>query len=107
VNHLKENGFTVKVFDEGNTGARSKFGINKKYASCHTAFVAGYAIEGHVPAKDIKRLLKIKPSVLGLSVPGMPIGSPGMDGKEYNNRKDSFDVLLLKSDNSYKIFSSY
>ena len=107
VEHLEDNGFSVKINNVGNTAARSNFGIKKKYGSCHTAFISGYAIEGHVPAQDIKDLLKNRPTGLGLSVPGMPIGSPGMDGIEYGNQKDSFNVLLLKSDNSYEIFNSY
>jgi hypothetical protein len=107
VDHLKDNGFSVTIFDEGNTKARSKFGISKKYGSCHTASVNGYAIEGHVPAQDIKKLLENKPIALGLAVPGMPVGSPGMDGELYRNRKDSFDVFLLKSDQSHEVFSSY
>ena len=107
VDHLKKNGFSVKTYNVGNTAIRSKFGISKKYGSCHTAFIGGYAIEGHVPAQDIKDLLKNKPIALGLSVPGMPIGSPGMDGIQYGNQKDSFNVLLLKSDDSYEVFNSY
>jgi Cu/Ag efflux protein CusF len=69
--------------------------------------VGGYVIEGHVPAADIHRLLKERPVALGLSVPGMPIGSPGMDGPEYKGRKDAFDVLLVQKDGSSKSFQRY
>jgi Cu/Ag efflux protein CusF len=75
--------------------------------SCHTATVGGYVIEGHVPAADIHRLLKERPVALGLSVPGMPIGSPGMDGPEYKGRKDAYDVLLVQKDGSTKSFQHY
>ena len=77
VRHLEANGFTVKVNDTGNNAARAKLGIPAKLGSCHTAQVGGYAIEGHVPAADIKRLLAEKPKAVGLVVPGMPIVSPG------------------------------
>ena len=91
----------------GNNQARSKFGISKKFGSCHTAFIDGYAIEGHVIAKDIKSLLIKKPNAIGLAVPGMPIGSPGMDGDYYKNRKEPFDVLLLKANKTVEVFTSY
>lgn len=104
---MEKNGFTVTTFNSGNSIARQRFGINKKFGSCHTAFVNGYAIEGHVPAEDIKNLLKIKPSALGLAVPGMPVGSPGMDGPEYGGRNDNFDVLLINKDQSFEVFNSY
>ena len=107
IDHLKENGFRVENRDLGNTAARAKFGIKDEYGSCHTARVDGYTIEGHVPAKDIKRLLRDKPEGIGLAVPGMPIGSPGMDGPEYGERVDNFDVLLLRSGNSPLVFKKY
>tara|TARA_A100001015_G_scaffold144451_1_gene160307 strand:- start:746 stop:1198 length:453 start_codon:yes stop_codon:yes gene_type:complete len=107
IEYMEKNGFTVTTFNSGNSIARQRFGINKKFGSCHTAFVNGYAIEGHVPAGDIKNLLKIKPSALGLAVPGMPVGSPGMDGPEYGGRNDNFDVLLINKDQSFEVFNSY
>ncbi len=79
--HLQANGFTVKVNDVGNTAVRAKLGVDTKYGSCHTALVGGYAIEGHVPAREIHRLLKEKPQAIGVAVPGMPVGSSGMEGK--------------------------
>ncbi|HYP70480.1 MAG TPA: DUF411 domain-containing protein [Variovorax sp.] len=107
VTHLESNGFAVKVNESGNNTARSRLGIDRKFGSCHTAQVGGYAIEGHVPAGDIKRLLKERPTAVGLAVPGMPVGSPGMDGPDYGGRKDAFDVLLLTRDGGSKVFRRY
>lgn len=107
VEHLQASGFKVEVRDVGNTAARKRLGMPEKLGSCHTATVSGYVIEGHVPATDIHRLLKERPVALGLSVPGMPIGSPGMDGPEYKGRKDAFDVLLVQKDGSSKSFQRY
>jgi len=107
VEHLQASGFKVEVRDVGNTAARKRLGMPEKLGSCHTATVGGYVIEGHVPAADIHRLLKERPVALGLSVPGMPIGSPGMDGPEYKGRKDAFDVLLVQKDGSSKSFQRY
>jgi hypothetical protein len=105
--HLERNGFAVKVNETGNTAMRAKLGLPEKLGSCHTALVGGYAIEGHVPAADIRRLLKDKPQAIGLTVPGMPIGSPGMDGKVYGNRRDPFDVLLVLKSGETRVFASY
>jgi hypothetical protein len=107
VEHLQTHGFKVNVRDVGNTAARQRLGMPEKLGSCHTATVGGYVIEGHVPAADIRRLLKERPVALGLSVPGMPIGSPGMDGPEYKGRKDAFEVLLVQKDGSAKSFQAY
>lgn len=105
--HLEANGFVTRGYDEGNNAKRSRAGIPSALGSCHTAMVGGYAIEGHVPAKDIHRLLKEKPKAVGLAVPGMPIGSPGMDGPAYGDRRDAYDVLLVLADGSTKVFQSY
>jgi hypothetical protein len=107
VAHMEANGFRVKVHDVGNTAARARLGLAEKFGSCHTARVGRYAIEGHVPAQDVLRLLKQRPQGLGLAVPGMPVGSPGMDGPAYGSRKDPHDVLLVAADGSSSIFSSY
>jgi Cu/Ag efflux protein CusF len=107
VEHLQASGFKVEVRDVGNTAARKRLGMPEKLGSCHTATVGGYVIEGHVPAADIHRLLKTRPVALGLSVPGMPIGSPGMDGPEYKGRKDAYDVLLVQKDGSTQSFQRY
>jgi len=106
--HLEANGFQVKVHETGNNAVRAQLGIDPKYGSCHTAVVGGYAIEGHVPAKDIQRLLQDKPAALGLAVPGMIVGTPGMDGPTYKGRRDSFDVLLLaRGDGGASVFRHY
>jgi hypothetical protein len=105
--HLQANGFTVKVNDIGNNAARARLGIPVALGSCHTAQIGGYAIEGHVPAADIRRLLKDKPKAVGLAVPGMPVGSPGMDGPIYGARKDAFKVILVQQDGKSRVFNTY
>jgi hypothetical protein len=107
VKHLEANGFTTKVNMGGNEQMRAKLGIPQKLGSCHTALVAGYALEGHVPAKDIRRLLKEKPQAVGLTVPGMPVGSPGMDDPAYKGRRDPYDVLLVLKSGDAKVYASY
>lgn len=104
VDHLKANGFDVKVKNvESPSDYREKFGIPQELGSCHTAKVQGYAIEGHVPAADIKRLLAEKPKAVGLAVPSMPMGSPGMDGP----RKDAYDVFLVQANGRTAIYKHY
>lgn len=105
--HLQAHGFKVKVHDGGHSAARAKLGVADKYASCHVALIGGYAIEGHVPAREIRRLLKERPQAIGLSVPGMPVGSPGMDGPVYGQRRDAFDVVLLTRDGKARVYQSY
>lgn len=101
---MKENGFNVIARDTNDvTQYKIKAGLKPELASCHTAFVDGYAIEGHVPASDIKRLLKKRPSVKGLTVPGMPMGSPGMEGP----RKDMYSVLTFDESGKTTVFSSH
>ena len=107
IRHMQANGFRAQVHDEGNTDRRASLGMPLRYASCHTALVGGYAIEGHVPARDIQRLLAERPSAVGLAVPGMPVGSPGMDGPAYGTRKDPYDVLLVRKDGSTTSFQRY
>ena len=107
VKHLNKNGFATRVHDEGNGAARERLGIPAKLGSCHTGRVGGYAIEGHVPAREMQRLLKEKPKAVGLAVPGMPIGSPGMDGPAYGDQRDPYDVLLVQADGSTRVFQSY
>ncbi len=104
VEHLKANGFAPKVTNVANpSDYRERGGIPNELGSCHTAIVQGYAIEGHVPASDIKRLLAEKPKAKGLAVPAMPLGSPGMEGP----RKDPYDVLLVQADGKTKVFKHY
>jgi hypothetical protein len=107
VDHLQAKGFQVKVHDIGNAAVRKQLGIPDKLGSCHTALVGGYAIEGHVPAADIHRLLKEKPLAIGLTVPGMPVGTPGMDAPIYQGRQDPYDVLLVLKGGNTRIYQSY
>jgi hypothetical protein len=107
VKHLQDQGFTVKVNDGGNERMRAKLGMPAQLASCHTALVGGYAVEGHVPAREIRRLLAQRPRAVGLSVPGMPVGSPGMDDPAYGGRQDPYDVLLVGKDGQPQVFASY
>ena len=104
---LQKSGFDVRIHETGNTAARARLGIPEKLSSCHTGLVGGYALEGHVPVREIQRLLREKPSAIGLTVPGMPIGSPGMDGAIYQGRKDPYDVLLISNNGSTRIYQSY
>lgn len=105
--HLRADGFTVQTFDTGNTTMRRRLGLPEQFASCHTGLIGGYVIEGHVNAREIRRLLTEKPQALGLAVPGMPVGSPGMDGPDYGNRRDPYDVLLVQRDGSSRVYQSY
>ncbi|WP_082576932.1 DUF411 domain-containing protein [Acidovorax sp. Root70] len=105
--HMEANGFSVTIHDTGNNAVRARLGLPQKLGSCHTALVGGYLVEGHVPASDVRALLQQKPKALGLTVPGMPVGSPGMDGAVYGDRRDPYDVLLVAHDGSTRIFKSY
>ena len=107
IEHLEKNGFSLSVIDAGNNAARARLGLPQKFASCHTGLVQGYVIEGHVPAADIRRLIKEKPDAIGIAVPGMPIGSPGMDGPDYGKQRDPYQVLLIQKNGSSKVFNSY
>jgi hypothetical protein len=81
IEHLESNGFSVHATDVPDLAPiKAENGVPRRLASCHTAFVDGYLVEGHVPAADVRRLLRERPKVSGLAVPGMPIGSPGMEG---------------------------
>lgn len=104
---LNQAGFEVRVNETGNNAARARLGIPASLASCHTARVGGYALEGHVPVAEIRRLLRERPPAVGLAVPGMPIGSPGMDGPAYKGRRDPYDVLLVATDGSNRVYQSY
>lgn len=104
VEHMESNGYTVNVHEQQNLQSiKEQAGILPGKGSCHTAFIEGYAIEGHVPAADVDRLLKERPDARGLTVPGMPVGSPGM---EMGDRKDAYDVLLFDED-STEVFSHH
>ncbi len=107
VRHLEANGFSVTSNDVGNSDARARLGMPARFGSCHTAEIEGYAIEGHVPSREIYRLLKEQPDAIGLSVPAMPRGSPGMDGLGYNGVRDPYDVLLIDRDGKASVYQSY
>ena len=104
VDHLKANGFAVKVHEVRDmTPHKQKLGVPERLASCHTATVGGYTIEGHVPAAEIRRLLAERPRAKGLAVPGMPQGSPGME----TGKLDPYDVLLFTSNGDSRVYGSY
>lgn len=105
VEHMRAAGFTVTVTEVGDTtAARKRYGFPDRFGSCHTAIVGGYVVEGHVPAAEVKRLLAMKPPALGISVPGMPAGSPGM---EVGARKDPYDVFLIDKSGRETVFAHY
>lgn len=106
IEHLRANGFEVKAQNVPNTAAyRARFGIPAALGSCHTATIGGYALEGHVPAREIRRLLAEKPKAVGLTVPGMPMGSPGMEMPEMP--ADAYDVLLVRKDDRHVVYRHY
>lgn len=107
VSYLQREGFQVQLFETGNAAVRQRLGLPMKYASCHTGLIGGYVVEGHVNAREIRRLLAEKPKAIGLSVPGMPVGSPGMDGPAYGGRQDPYDVVLVLPDGSSRTYQSY
>lgn len=105
VAHLRKSGFEVATHDVDDTAPiREKFGLSSKFGSCHTARLGNYVLEGHVPAQELRRLLREQPKALGLAVPGMPMGSPGM---EMGDRRDAYDVLLVLADGNSRIYQSY
>ena len=105
VSHLQKNGFDVVVNDVKDTAAvRLKLGMPENMGSCHTATVGDYVLEGHVPAREVHQLLREKPTALGLAVPGMPMGSPGM---EMGRVRDAYNVMLVRADGSSRIYKSY
>jgi hypothetical protein len=108
IKHLEDNGFKVEAVNVPESRhVRAKFGMPAKFASCHTGLVGGYVVEGHVPAREIRKLLNEKPAALGISVPAMPLGSPGMDGPSYRGMRDPYDVLLVQRDGSARVYASY
>lgn len=106
VEHAQAHGFTVQdTVQENLEPIKQRFGITPELASCHTTVANGYVFEGHIPAADIQRFLANPPAdVVGLTVPGMPLGSPGM---ESGDRRQSYDVLALHQDGSTSVFQSY
>ncbi|MFZ1539661.1 MAG: DUF411 domain-containing protein [Chromatiaceae bacterium] len=104
ISHLRKDGFDVDPVDVKDLSiVKSMSGIKPEQASCHTAQVDGYVIEGHVPADDIRRLLAERPDARGLTVPGMPMGSPGMDSPNPQH----YQVLLIGKDGSTQVFAEH
>ncbi|MBK7766358.1 MAG: DUF411 domain-containing protein [Sulfuritalea sp.] len=104
VEHLRQNGFQVNTHDvEDVTAARKKMGMPDRLGSCHTAKIGGYVVEGHVPAADIQRLLRDKPKALGLAVPSMPPGSPGMESA----KPMPYQTLLVRTDGTTQVFTQH
>jgi len=104
VEHLEEAGFIVEAHDMNDVSpVKEENGVAPDISSCHTALVDGYVIEGHVPAADIKRLLKDRPAVAGLAVPGMPMGSPGMEGA----RTDPYNVVAFDKAGKRYVFAKH
>jgi len=104
IKHLQQNGFQVNTHEVNDVpAARKKLGMPDRLGSCHTARVGDYVIEGHVPAADIQRLLKEKPQALGLAVPAMPPGSPGME----TAKPVPYETLLVQADGSTRVFARH
>jgi len=105
IQHLKDNDFTVidKITVDVQA-IKDKYGIREPLASCHTALVNGYVVEGHVPAEDIDTMLNLKPNIKGLSVPGMVVGSPGM---EMGKRKDPYKVISFDANGKLSLYRDY
>ena len=107
VKHMQENGFlveSIKIKNMDSIKIHNK--INPRLVSCHTGIINNYLIEGHVPAKDVKRLLSLKPKIRGLTVPGMPAGS-NVPGMEVTNSPAKYNVLSIEYDGNIKIWSKY
>jgi hypothetical protein len=106
VDHLKANGFDVQAMDvsAGDVRAVSKAaGLKEEDTSCHTAKIGNYTVEGHVPAADIKRMLKEKPAIAGIAAPGMPQGSPGME----QGSKEAYDVIAFTKDGKSTVYAKH
>ena len=104
VDHMRKSGFNPTVTDLPNLAAvKQSAGVPANLQSCHTSTIAGYAIEGHVPADVVRQLLKEKPKVGGIAVPGMPAGSPGM---EQPGRQDKYDIVAFGKDGSQQVYAS-
>ena len=106
VKHLQQHGFKTQVTETENVAdIKAQHKVPARAQSCHTAVVDGYVLEGHVPASDVQRLLKERPAVIGLAVPGMPIGSPGMEVP--NVKPQAYDVVTFDKQGQLKVFASH
>ena len=102
--HMESNGFTVEVHKTDQLNSiKEREGITAATAGCHTSMIDGYLVEGHVPAREIARLLSERPAVKGITVPGMPMGAPGMEG----GRTDRYDVLTIDHEGNTAVYASY
>ena len=105
IKHLRANGFDVRAHDVADSAEyRRRYGVPGIFASCHTARLGEYVVEGHVPAREIRRMLTERPKAHGLAVPGMPAGSPGM---EQEGRRDHYEVLLFQRDGRHVVYARY
>ena len=107
VEHMRENGFAPEVHDVSAAQVRAvsqSAGLSDEGASCHTAKVGAYIVEGHVPASDVQRMLKEKPAIAGIAAPGMPMGSPGM---EQGGRKEAYDVISFTKAGKTSVFAKH
>jgi hypothetical protein len=107
VDHMRAAGFEVEVrdvSDEALAALKRRLGLAPEHASCHTAELDGYVVEGHVPAEDVKRLLAERPGARGLAVPGMPIGSPGM---EMGDTREPYDTLMIGTNGEARVFARH
>ena len=103
VTHLEENGFDVKPVDVSNVNEmKIRYGVPGDLGSCHTALIDGYVVEGHVPADVIMRMIEERPEVVGIAVPGMPVGSPGMEGPN----PEEYDILAFQKDGKRSVYAS-
>ena len=106
VKHLQDSGFVTQVTDLNDlTAIKAQHRVPARAQSCHTAVVDGYVIEGHVPATDVQRLLRERPAVVGLAVPGMPVGSPGLEVP--NVRPDRYDVVTFDRQGQLRVYASH
>lgn len=105
LDHVNQKSFNIKdVISDDMQAIKEKYGVPEKLASCHTAVVDGYVIEGHVPVADIQKLLQTKPKVLGIAAPGMPMGSPGM---EMGSQKQDYQVMSFDKDGNVQVFATH
>lgn len=105
ITHMTAAGFMVTVHDTADLGRiKAEFGVPEDLQACHTGIVSGYVVEGHVPADDVTRLLAERPKARGVAVPGMPMGSPGM---EQGSEREPYDVVLFQADGTGTVFARY
>ena len=105
IRHLEANGFRVKAHDQGNTAARKRVGLPDALGSCHTAVVSTYVIEGHVPAEAIEKMLTELPAIMGIAVPEMPTGSPGMEIPGF--KPEPFKVMSFANGGEQRVFLDF